>query len=486
MVFAIAMTTFFTSCKKDEAEDTPVASTAKYVLLIENGAMSVALDQNITYSAILVDANGAVTPATGASWTSSNTQIATISAGGVLTVAGTGTAKITASITKDGFTYTASVPLGVIIPTLFTVAPSAIIYEKGGSLQLETVYFSPTAGNPTYTYASSNSSIATVSSTGLVNFIDAGECAITVTASLNGNPQVIVPVLVIGIPAITLPVSRIDVNPPSGDLFRGETMQLNAKAYKSDGTEVTGKTFSWTSVDPSIATVNNSGLVTPVNPGTARIHASTDGIIGYSEIVINPDTLVWLQPFSASIPQNGSKQFTATAYHLTRTSSTIINGITFHWEIPTYGFPMFDIATVNATGLVTMKPEATPGMMTFVAVWDQANPNAGAASSIMVAIADDCDCGAGNAAVSTITVSNGNVINMNMMTTTVVQLNVTALDAGGGTVANPDLVFCSDNIMVASVSSTGEIIAAGEGTATIKICSGTYAEKTITVNVTLY
>lgn len=487
MTFAFAMMFIFSSCKKDDADETPEpTSTAKYALIIENGAMSVSFGQNITYSATLIDANGAVTPATGVSWTSSDNQIATITSGGVLTVTGTGTAKITASVTKDSYTYTASVPVGVINPTLFAVAPSAIIYEKGGSLQLETVYFSPTGGNPTYTYTSSNSSIASVSSTGLVNFIEAGECSITVTANLNGNPQFIVPVLVIGLPAITLPVTRIDVNPPSGDLFRGETLQLNAKAYKSDGTEVTGKTFSWTSVDPSIATVSSTGLVTPVNPGTAHIHASTDGIIGYAEIVINPDTLVWLQPFSVSIPQNGTKQFTASAYHLTRTGSTLLNGITFHWEIPTYGFPIFDIATVDQNGLVTMKSNAMPGMMTFVAVWDQANPNAGAASAIMVAIADDCDCGAGNPDVNSIQVSNGNTINMTLSSGMPVQLDVTALDAIGGTVASPALVFCSDNIMVASVSSTGEIIAAGEGTAIIKICSGTYAEKTITVNVTLF
>lgn len=485
MIFALAMMSIFSSCKKDKKDETPdPTGTAKYVLLIENGAMTVAMDQNITYSAVLIDANGAVTPATGVSWTSSNTQIATINSGGVLTVAGTGSAKITASISKDGLTYTASVPVGVITPSIFAVAPSAIIYEKGGSLQLETVYFSPTGGNPSYTYTSSNAAVATVSSSGLVNFVEVGECSITVTANLNGNPQFIVPVLVIGVPAIELPVTRIAVNPPSGDLFRGETLQLNAKAYKSDGTEVTGKTFTWTSVDPSIATVSTTGLVTPINPGTAHVHATTDGIVGYAEIVVNPDTLVWLTPFSTSIPQNGSKQFTATAYRITRTTQTLLTGITFHWEIPTYGFPMFDIATVNATGLVTMKSNATPGMMTFVAVWDQANPNAGAASSIQVAIAEDCDCGAGNPDVSSIQVSNGNTINMTMMSGTV-QLNITALDAIGGTVTNPALVLCSDNVQVANVSSDGIISAIGEGTAIIKICSGTYAEKTITVNVTL-
>ncbi|PKP18509.1 MAG: hypothetical protein CVU05_13375 [Bacteroidetes bacterium HGW-Bacteroidetes-21] len=486
VMMAATVMLLFTACKKDKTteEETPTVAR-KYVLIIENGAQSMQPEATSTYNAFLVDASGNVTPATGITWSVGSTSVATITSAGLLTGVGTGTTIITASVTVDGNTYTASVPVAISIPSIFAVAPSAIIYEKGGSLQLETVYFSPTGGNPNYTFTSSNSGVASVSSTGLVNFVNTGECTITVSADLNGNPQVIVPVLVIGIPDVVLPVTRVDVTPASADLFRNETQQLTAKAYKSDNSEVTGKTFTWTSLDPTIATVSTTGMVTPVAPGTAYIQAFTDGIIGQAEIIVNPDTLVWITPFNTSIPANGSKQFVASAYRLTRTTSTPLTGITFHWEIPTYGIDIFDIATVTQTGLVSMKSNAMAGMMTFVTAWDQAHPNNGSVATIMVAIADDCDCGAGNSDVASINVSNGNTINMTMMDTPL-QLNVTALNSTGGTVANPALVFCSDNIMVASVDSEGLIIPAGEGTATIKICSGSYAEKTITVNVTLF
>jgi hypothetical protein len=146
---------------------------------------------------------------------------------------------------------------------------------------------------------------------------------------------------------------------------------------------------------------------------------------------------------------------------------------------------MFDIATVNATGLVTMKADAIVGMSTFVMASDHNNQWVGSVGTIMVAIADDCDCGAGNASVNSIQVSNGSSINMSLFSGLPVQLNVTALDAVGGTVANPGLVYCSDNILVASVDASGQIIAAGEGDAIIKICSGTYAQTTVNVHVTL-
>lgn len=492
-IFSIILFTFsiviLSSCKKDkdkEPEPVPTNTTKKYALVIENGAQTVSPDGNIAYSAILVDVNGSVTPATGVTWSTSNSQLATINSSGIVTSLGIGDLKITGSVTIESVTYSASVPLGIYVASAFSVAPSAIIWNKGDNLQLESVYLS-TAGvtEPTCTYESSNTAIATVSSTGLVSFIEVGQCQITVTATnIQGNPEVTVPVLVVGMPEIALPIIRIEVNPPAKDLFKNETQQLTAKAYKGDGTEATA-TFTWESTDPTIATVSSSGIVTPVNSGTTYIQASASGIIGQAEIMVNSDTLIWITPFYTSIPAGGTKQFTAEAYHITRTSATPFTGITFKWEIPTYGFDMFDIATVNQTGLVTLKQDAFAGMSTFVMVSDQANPYAGSVASITVGVADDCNCGTGNSSVASISVTNSQPINLNMISNSQAQLNVTAYDASSNAVSTPNLVYCSDNILVASVDSDGLIMAVGEGDAIIKICSGTYAETTVNVHVTL-
>ena len=481
---------FLNSCKKDKDEEPqpePTNTTKKYALVIENGAQTVSPDGNIAYSAILVDVNGSVTPATGVSWTTSNSQLATINSSGVVASLGTGDIKITGSVTLENVTYSASVPLGIYVASAFSVAPSAIIWNKGDNLQLESVYLS-TSGvtEPSCTFQSSNNAIATVSSTGLVSFIEVGQCQITVTAtSIQGSPIVTVPVLVVGMPEIALPIIRIEVNPPSKDLFKNETQQLSAKAYKSDGSEATGTTFTWKSTESAIATVSSTGLVTPIKSGTTYIQASASGIIGQAEIMVNSDTLIWITPFYTSIPAGGTKQFTVQAYTITRTTATPLNGITYKWEIPTYGFDMFDIATVNSTGLVTLKSNAFAGMMTFVMVSDQANPWVGSVGSITVGIADDCNCGAGNASVANIPVTNSQPINLNMISSTQAQINVTASDASSNPVTAPALVFCSDNIMVASVDSDGLVMAVGEGDATIKICSGSYAETTVNVHVTL-
>jgi uncharacterized protein YjdB len=466
------------SCKKEETAD------KNYVLIIENGAQKINPDQSITYTAKLVDKDGVSTEPTGVTWTTSSNSIATISAGGIINAVGEGMVTVTASVTIDGVTLTAKAPLGIYAPSLFTVAPCAILYEVGGDIQLEAIHLTTTGvTEPTCTYVSSDAAIASVSSTGLVSFNAAGSCYITVTAtSIDGDPISIVPVTVIAPYVIELPVCRVEVNPPSADLFQNETVQLTAKAYNFDGDQVTGKTVVWSSENTDIVTVSTSGLVTPVNPGETNVYAMIDGIIGQANLIVNPDTLVVVEPFYVNIPAGGTRQFTAKAYHLTRTSATELTGVNFGWMIPTYGISVFDIATVNSTGLVTMKSDAMAGMMTMVVAYDLTNEYVGGASAVIAAIADDCDCGAGNPQVHHINV-NSTSVNLNMMSATTFQIEATAYDASNNPVA-VDLDYCSSSIMAASVDSDGLIIAAGPGEAIIKVCAGSVS-KEITVNVAM-
>ncbi len=381
---AIAFLLVFTfSCKKDKDKDDPTPVTKQYVLQIQNGAQTIGMDGNLTYSAVVISTDGVATPATGVSWTTSNAEVATIASNGAITIKGQGAITITASVTYEGKNLTCSVPLGIMVPTIFAVAPSAIIYEKGGSLQLETLFIGG-QGTPTYTYTSSNANIATVSSTGLVNFVAAGSCTISVTSSLQPGNAFVVPVLVIDAITIPLPVVRIDLTPDAHDMFKNDTKQFTAQAYNSSNQAVT-ETFTWTSLDPTIASVDANGLVKGLKVGSTYIQASAKGIIGQAEIIVNPDTVIIVEPYYISLPAGGTQQFTAKAYNAR--NGQLLPGITnFNWMIPTYGFPIFDIATVNSTGLVTMKPEAMPGMMSFVIATVPGNEELGGAALLMVSI----------------------------------------------------------------------------------------------------
>ena len=82
-------------------------------------------------------------------------------------------------------------------------------------------------------------------------------------------------------------VASVAVTPASATLVSlGETAQLTASAQDANGTAVSGKTFTWSSSDQTIATVNSSGLVTAVVNGAATITATVDGVNGTASILV--------------------------------------------------------------------------------------------------------------------------------------------------------------------------------------------------------
>lgn len=390
---AISSTLFFTNCKKKKdtpAEDPSVTVTSKYTLVIDNGAQSIEQGKSISYGAHLVSSSGAIINASGVTWTSTFGNFS----GSNFTFNKDTTGTISASVTYEGVTYTAKVPISIEplkSSQLFAVVPSAIIWStNSGPIQLTSVYL---GGSATYAYMSENTGIASVSSAGLVTFNAVGSTNIKVTATINGQPSVIrVPVLVVGIPEAPLPVARVVVSPPLGQMFKGETLQLSAKAYDSNGNDVTGNvTFNYTvipkieddGVPTNAATVNGSGLVSAVALGDVYIQASTNGIMGQAEIVVNPDTVIIVTPFYASLggidpmtlqPNPTSLSFTANTYKVNRAAykanspnflTSIPNSPGLTWQVPLSGIPeidnYFNIVTLSNANNTSVTATAIPG-----------------------------------------------------------------------------------------------------------------------------
>lgn len=475
----------FTACKKDEDSNN---SSNQYVLRIANGAQSINPDESITYQAILIDKTGAVSTPSGISWSSSNTSIATISGNGQVTVASVGTTTIRASVSMNGSTLTAEAPLSVRAQGLFMVAPWAILVDtEFPDIQLEPVYLG--TGSTTYTYASSNSSIATVSASGVVNFVGAGSCDITVTATgLDGQPSVIVPVVVLGVPSVELPVARIALSPASHNIFKNETAQFTARAYKGDGSEVS-TTMTWSVEDPTIASVDQSGQITGLAVGETTVRVTAQGIVAEAAIYVAPTKTLVITPYYTTIAPSDTRQFAAQLYNVSRNSSgdfVLTAGVTpsnLRWEIPTYGFSMFDIATVNQQGLVTMKSDATPGMQTLLMVSDPNNADTEAgAASIGVAVSSGCNCGTQDANAVSLRLNSAATVTLSMGQTHQIQADV--LDVRGNVLSSAALNYCSADIQVADVDASGEITATAflANTTTITVCHGSL-RRTITVTI---
>ncbi|MXY49293.1 MAG: hypothetical protein F4Y38_08330 [Gemmatimonadetes bacterium] len=72
-------------------------------------------------------------------------------------------------------------------------------------------------------------------------------------------------------------VDRVSVSPSTASIEEGETRQFTATAYESDNTVIPGKTFTWSSSNTTVATINSSGLAEGKQAGSTTITASVDG-----------------------------------------------------------------------------------------------------------------------------------------------------------------------------------------------------------------
>ncbi|MCD4820044.1 MAG: Ig-like domain-containing protein [Candidatus Cloacimonetes bacterium] len=354
----------FISCSKTTKPDDSDSGKG-YLLVIEEGARSLRGRETITYTASLLDALGKSTTQTSVNWTSSNESAATIN-NGTVSVVDLGSTEITASVTVDGETYTASVPLVIRLesPLPYVVVPEAIIAITGEQIELEVINFSAENINPIY--VSSNGNVASVNSSGVVAAISEGFTEIKANYQ---NMSFVVPVLVTALPEINFPVVRVNVSPESQEMFINDSFQFSANAINSESQSV-DITIEWKSTDPLVASIDQNGNVTAVSVGATKIQAIANGIIGEAECHVLPDTIIIVTPFLQSIGAGQSFTFNAQAYSL-KNEQYLPNIDDFYWFMPQYPPPFdqfFNNASVNQAGTVSVEFDAIPGMMGFTLV----------------------------------------------------------------------------------------------------------------------
>src|SRR2546428_362438 len=162
------------------------------------------------------------------------------------------------------------------------VAPSPGTLLVGSTAQL-TATTKDSAGSVltgrAVTWASSNPAVATVSATGLVTGVAVGSATIMATAEgKNGTAAVTVTV------PPPVPVASVTVAPAT--VLVGVTVQLTATTKDAAGNVLTGRTVTWATSNPAVATVNSTGLATGVAAGQATITATSEGQSGTAAITV--------------------------------------------------------------------------------------------------------------------------------------------------------------------------------------------------------
>lgn len=128
-------------------------------------------------------------------------------------------------------------------------------------------------------WASSNASVATVSTTGVVTAVAVGQATISATVdSKTGSADIVVAPL----------LSRVVITAPNLNVEAGQTVQLSASPVDAQGTAVPGVTLAWASSNEAVATVSSTGLVTTKAPGTVTIQAASSGVVGAITLIVRP------------------------------------------------------------------------------------------------------------------------------------------------------------------------------------------------------
>jgi len=205
---------------------------------------------------------------TSVTWSSSDTSVLTVSNDGVVSAVGDGTATITVTTNDGSFTDTCSLTVDVPIVHVVGVSISGAMSPllAGDTLQLSATVFPSDATDKSVTWSSSDTSVATVSSSGLVTAISGGNVTITATTT-DGSYTSTCYISINGIVNVT----GVSISGSESTLPIGGTTTLIATISPDDATD---KSVTWSSSDISVATVSG-GAVTALSTGTATITVTT-------------------------------------------------------------------------------------------------------------------------------------------------------------------------------------------------------------------
>ena len=167
-----------------------------------------------------------------------------------------------------------------IAVTGVTLSPASLSLEVGQTDGLTATVAPATATNKAVTWSSSNTAIATVDGSGTVKGVAPGTATITVKTD-DGGKTATATVSVKEATAPTVKVTSVTLN-RSSVTINGDYEEIKLTATVAPAT-ATDQSLTWTSDDPSVASVDGNGLVTIHKKGKARITATSNDGSGRSD-----------------------------------------------------------------------------------------------------------------------------------------------------------------------------------------------------------
>ncbi|HEX7050802.1 MAG TPA: LpqB family beta-propeller domain-containing protein [Longimicrobiales bacterium] len=248
--------------------DTPEPAS---IALSDDSLVFAALGDSAQLAATVSDADGNAITGAALTWTSTDTDVATVSAAGWVVAVAEGTAQVvvrTGTVADTAAVMVEQAGAGVSVST-----ESVALHALGDSVQLTAVVRDANdneIAGAAVQWASSDTAVATVSEAGWVVAKGNGTAEV-VASSGEGTDTVAVEVAQVA--------AMIVMSPDTVELGQDDTVRIEAVVADSNGMGIEGLDVDWTSADETVATVDDAGLVTAVRAGGKTVITATSGAL---------------------------------------------------------------------------------------------------------------------------------------------------------------------------------------------------------------
>lgn len=346
-----SVVTMMVACKAAEVTAPVVFTPVVTKVVVTPTAGQIEVGRTTQLSAVVRDQRDSLMPDKTVVWSSSNTAVATVSATGLVT----GVAKGSVTILGTVGSVVGSSTVFVIDPTVASVSLTGTVptpFYVGQTAQLTGTVLDA-SGKPltayAITWASSDATVVSVSSTGLLTALKAGSATVTVSSG-GKSASLVVTTTLVPVSSLTLAAEK--------DAFVGRNAQITPTLKNATGTTLalTQRVFSWASTDVSVATIDANGLLHGVSVGNTKVTCVVENKVGLLDVTVTQVGIsyVLVTPDSSNVTVGATKQLTAKAYDADSTAlSTVeLDGRKFTWASG-------DVATavVSTSGLVTAVAE---------------------------------------------------------------------------------------------------------------------------------
>jgi len=302
-------------------------------------------------------------------WTSSDASVAAVDASGEVTSAGNGSVSITA--TAGSVSGTAAVTVAQVASSIAVSPEADTLVAFGDTVHLVAEATDANghgvAGVTEFVWSSSDTLVARVDDSGLVESVAEGEAAVTATASeVTGEAEL----------TVVSPLPTTVAVSPDTVRFTAlrQTVQLAAEVREQAGRVMAEAFVSWSSGDTLVAVVDSVGLVTAVGGGSTTVTVSAGDLADTVVVTVMQSAgSVVVSPAEGTLAPGDTLRLAAEAFD---ENGHAVDGAVFSWSSSDVG-----VAGVDESGLVQAVAEgsatitATAGSVSGVAEITVENPD---------------------------------------------------------------------------------------------------------------